>query len=446
MEITIKKGLDLRLQGAVELPASPVKVAVSRAAVCPDDYEGFIPKTDVRVGDKVSVGDPLLHDKNDPRIKLVSPVSGVVAAVDRGARRHIERVVVDVEGSGNESRKFDISRSADPEGAMQLLAESGLLALIRRRPYADIPAVDVRPRDIFVTAFDSAPLAVDRVWTAADTKALQAGASLLATVTTGKVYVSRRSDSTLPALKNVTDVTVKGPHPAGLAGVQAANIAPVNKGETVWTLSAETMWRIGRLMTDGVVDSSTLVAVCGSCIDKPYVAATVAGAPVESLLKNHEVKTDRHVRVISGNVLTGVKVDAADGYLRYPYTQLTVIPEGDDVDEFMGWASLSPSKMSVSPTFPGRFLRKLFNPDARIHGGRRAMIMSGQYDSVIPMDILPEYLIKAINANDIEGMEKLGIYEVAPEDFALAEVIDSSKQPLQQIVRSGLEYLRKELQ
>ncbi len=444
MEITVKKGLDLRLQGAVDSAVTPVKVSVAKVAVCPDDYEGFVPKTDVRAGDKVAAGDALLHDKNDPRVKLVSPVSGTVSAVDRGARRHIDRIVVEVEG--NDSHKFDTTTATTPEGAMQLLAESGLLALIRRRPYADVPSVDVCPRDIFVTGFDSAPLAVDRVWTAADTAALQAGASLLAKITEGKVYVSRRPDSTLPVLRDVTDVTVRGPHPAGLPGVQAANIAPVNKGETVWTLTVETMWRIGRLMTDGVFDATTFVAVCGSCVTAPYVAQTVIGAPVAALLKGHEAPTDRHVRVISGNVLTGIKVDPADGYLHYPFTQLTVIPEGDDVDEFMGWASLSPSKMSVSPTFPGRFLHRLFNPDARIHGGRRAMIMSGLYDKVMPMEILPEYLLKAINANDIEGMEKLGIYEVAPEDFALAEVIDSSKQPLQQIVRSGLDYLRKELQ
>ena len=209
-------------------------------------------------------------------------------------------------------------------------------------------------------------------------------------------------------------------------------------------MSADTLVRIGRLLSTGRVDWSTRVALTGSMVTSPVMVDTVAGASVAEIIEGRLSDDPHSRRIISGNVLTGVKI-ASDGYLRFPYTHITVIPEGDDVDEFMGWASLSPSKMSINPSFPGHFLHRMFKPDARVLGGRRAMIMSGLIDRVLPMDIMGEFLIKAINARDIDRMEQLGIYEVAPEDFALAECIDSSKVPYQQIVRDGLEYLRNEL-
>lgn len=192
--------------------------------------------------------------------------------------------------------------------------------------------------------------------------------------------------------------------------------------------------------------AETVVAVTGPEVSEPCLLGAVIGARVAPLLAGRVADNGHSVRVVSGNLLTGTAIDASNGYLRYPYRQITVIADGDDVDEFMGWASLSPSKMSESRSFPGHFLKRLFVPDARLHGGRRAMIMSGQYESTLPMDILPEYLIKAILSHNIEEMEKLGIYEVAPEDFAAAEYVDTSKLPLQQIVRDGLDYLRKELE
>lgn len=455
MKIRLKKGLDLRLEGGLKDPKAPKNIKVentSRAAISPDDFEGFIPKTEVKEGQKVKAGDALLYHKNDSRIKLCSPVTGTVAGVVRGERRHIDRIVVECDRqseTGTEGyKKFDVSpeRLKTAESRIELLAESGLLAFIRRRPYADVPKVETRPRDIFVSAFDSAPLAVTRTWTAEDAKALEAGAKFLSGITEGKVYVSSRAEDRMPRIEGAVNVEIKGPHPAGLPGVQAANIAPVNKGETIWTLTAETMWRIGKLVTEGVFDPTTFVTVCGSRIKEPFIVKTVIGADVSPILEGQIKEDGHHVRTIAGNVLTGKKLAGEDMYLHFPYTQITAIPEGDDVDEFMGWASISPKKMSLSPSFPGKLLKKTFNPDARINGGRRAMIMSGEYDRVLPMDILAEYLIKAVKSRNVEEMEKLGIYEVAPEDFALAECIDSSKQPLQQIIREGLDYLRKELE
>lgn len=449
MRISIKKGLDLRLKGGISFPCEPQPVKVNRIAICPDDFEGLIPKCMVKPGDKILAGDALLYHKTDSRIKIVSPVNGVIADVKRGLRRHIDYIIIncvaDVEVSRPNTQSPIDLRNYSAENLMSLLAEKGLLVFIRRRPYADIPDISVRPRDIFVTGFDSAPLAYTRTWSENELKALQAGAEMLSRITSGKVYVSRRKGSQQLNIDNIIDVEVKGPHPSGLAGVLAANIRPVNKGETIWTLSVETLWRIGTMVLTGMPDFSTVVAVTGSCVDDPYLATTVIGAQIEPLLHGHLVDNNKNIRIISGNVLTGVKLNPTEDYLRYPYTQITVIPEGDDKDEFMGWASLSLSKMSINPSYPGHFLKKYFSPDARINGGKRAIIMSGEYDRVLPMDILGEFLIKAINARDIEKMEKLGIYEIAPEDFALAECIDSSKQPLQQIIRQGLDFIKKEL-
>ncbi|MCH5219089.1 MAG: NADH:ubiquinone reductase (Na(+)-transporting) subunit A [Muribaculaceae bacterium] len=456
MKITIKKGLDLRLQGAVDKQHQPIDISVDRVAVSPDDFEGFVPKTDVRPGDKVLIGDVLMHDKRDIGLSLVSPLAGTVKEVNRGARRHIENIVIQADDYDSASqprnqkdsqyyRTFEIPENASPRQLIDLLARSGLLAFIRRRPFADVPSTDVIPRDIFISAFDSAPLAVDRQWSEEEANVIQAGLELLAQITSGSVFLSLREGQHLPEFKDVTVVRVKGPHPAGLPGIQTANIAPVNAGDTVWTLSLDTAWRIGVLATKGIYEPSTLVAVCGSCVQEPFVAHTILGASVKELLQNRLNGDCGNVRVIAGNVLTGIKVEMDKGYLHFPYTQLTIIPEGDDRSEFMGWASLSPTKMSVNPSFPGALTHRRFRPDARVLGGKRAMIMSGQYDRYLPMDIYAEYLLKAIISRNIENMEKLGIYEVAPEDFALAECLDSSKQPLQRIVREGLDFLRNEL-
>lgn len=443
MKIHIKKGLDLPIAGAVT--TSEVRIVPApEVAVVPDDYPGFQPKIDVAEGDVVKMGDALMHDKRFPEVKLVSPVAGKVTAVERGERRRLLKVVV--EAAGDDFKKFDLTRNTAEE-RIALLAESGMLALMRQRPYDVVPAPDALPRDIFVTAIFSAPLELEtgRRIVADDKALLELAVGFLAQITPGKVYLSHRPSWTLGPVKGAVMVETDGPHPAGNAGVQAANIAPVNKGETVWTLDVETLRRIGYLLRHGKVDPRATVAVCGPAVEKPYVASTIVGAPVEALLKGVTMRDSKHHRIVSGNVLSG-HVVAENGYLRYPYRMITVLDEGDDVDEFMGWASMSPSKMSVSRTFPGHFLKRLFRPDARLLGGRRAMIMSGEYDSVMPMDVMPEYLLKAIIARDIENMEKLGIYEVAPEDFALAEYVDTSKIPLQHIVREGLDYLRKELE
>lgn len=442
--IKVKKGLDIRIVGGVPADHSaPIEVLTPTVAIIPDDFTGVIPKMELHEGDTVLAGQPLYHSKTDESVKIVSPASGTVKAIVRGERRKIERIVIEV--AAGDVKKFDTKNASKKAvDARKLLLESGMWGMMRQRPFDIVPAADAEFRDIFVTGFDSAPLAWYQTdFSAEEVKAMEAAVKLLGLLTPGKVYVSRRPDMKLPELSGAEMVDVEGPHPASNVGTVIAAIAPVNKGETVGCLSLPTLMRIGRLILDGTIDSSTIVAVTGSEVKTPKLVKTYIGAEIAPILKDELADDDHHKRIISGNVLTGIAVKE-DGYLRAPYRQITVIPEGDDVAEFMGWASISPGKQSVSTSFPGHFFKKLFRPDARLLGGRRAMIMSGEYDSVFPMDILPEYLIKAIIAKDIDRMEQLGIYEVAPEDFALAEYVDTSKLELQKLVREGLDYLRKE--
>lgn len=447
MKLKIKKGLNLNIEGSLPANVTPTALNPTECAIVPDDFPGFVPKAALKEGEAVAVGTPVLYDKNNPDVKLVSPMAGRVKAVVRGDRRKIMRVEIESDET-QAAPKPEYAKATDAASAKKLLAESGVLALMRQRPYDIVPNPADEVRDVFVTAVYSAPLEpgatfFNSIFGKAE---YEAGVALLSKVTKGKVYVCYGADYTEGVLKGAEMVELEGPHPAGNVGVQIANIAPVNKGETVWTLDLFTLGRIGRVVLEGRFDPTTMVAVVGPEVAQPTCVRTVIGAPVRDIVAGRLADDKRHKRIISGNVLTGTAVgDDDDAFLRYPYRQITVIAEGDDVDEFMGWASVSPAKMSTSRSFPGHFLRKAFSPDARLLGGRRAMIMSGEFDNVMPMDILPEFLLKAIIAKDIDQMEKLGIYEVAPEDFALAEYVDTSKMPLQQIVRDGLDYLRKEL-
>lgn len=442
--INLKRGLDLKIQGGVPAGCGVAEVEAKLFAICPDDFPGLVPKMEVREGDAVACGAPLMCDKNASDIKLVSPVDGVVERVVRGDRRKILRV--EVRKNTGTTAETTIPNIKDAESAKALMMKSGLWAMMRQRPYDIIPRPEATPRDIFVTAFDSAPLAPsleDAV--AGCDKEIAAGVKALAMLTSGCVYISTRPDSKINVPQGAVHYIVNGAHPAGNAGIQAANIKPVNKGEVIWTLDIVTVARLGKLILTGKADWKTTIALTGSKISNPRLLTVEAGASISEILGSEVASCSEHSRVISGNVLNGINV-GTDGFLHYPYRQVTVIPEGDDVDEFMGWASLKPGKMSISRSFPSFFMRrKKFNPDARILGGRRAMIMSGLYESVLPMDILAEYLLKAIISRDIDKMEALGIYEVAPEDFALCEYVDPSKIEVQKIVREGLDYLRKEL-
>lgn len=440
--IKISKGLDLKLKG--EATGTPeTDLSTSFFGISPDDFPGWKWRLLVKEGESVAKGTPLLVDKAGRGINIVSPVSGTVKSINRGERRKIESVVIEKATSEGDAQV--IASSGSREEIVKALCSSGLWAFMRQRPYDFVPDPETLPRDIFITAFDSAPLAV-RMITPAMRDDLQAGISILAKLTNGNVYLGIDPDSNINSdVARVYEFV--GPHPAGNVGVQIANIKPVNKKEVVWALDARLVVRIGALFTSHTLDMDAEVAVTGPEAVTPAVIGTTVGAKLSTLLKGHVSDADAD-RVISGNVLTGLHCSLNDGFLRWPYRQISIIKEGDHADEFMGWASISPRKYSVKRSFPA-FLRGLtrpFNFDARIKGGRRAMILSGEYDKVFPFDIYPEFLIKAILANDIDKMEQLGIYEVAPEDFALPEFVDTSKTELQKIVRDGLRRLHDEVE
>lgn len=444
--VKIKRGLDIPLVGEAEKTLQEAPKA-EMYAVIPDDFHGVVPKILVKSGDAVKAGTPLMCDKNRPEVNFVSPVSGTVEAVNRGERRKVLEIVVKSDGKFEsvEFEKLD-AKKMDAQAIKETLLQSGLFAFIKQRPYDVIANPEVAPRDIFVTAFDSAPLAPEFEFVAkGEEAALQAGVDALAKLTNGKVYVGVNATSQLK-LNGCQVVKFQGAHPAGNVGVQIANIAPISKGEVVWTISAFDLLLIGRLFTTGKLDFTRIITLAGSEVEAPKYVKTTMGASIASVITSNVKKADHNQRIISGNVLTGTKVSASD-YLRAYSSQVTIIPEGDDCNEFVGWATPGCGKFSVSRTF-GSWLfgkSKKYNIDARLRGGERGIIMSGEYDSVFPMDILPEFLVKAVIAFDIDKMENLGIYEVAPEDFALCEFVDTSKLPLQQIIRNGLDALMKEM-
>ncbi|MBR5638570.1 MAG: Na(+)-translocating NADH-quinone reductase subunit A [Muribaculaceae bacterium] len=438
--IKLRKGFDLNLKGKITSEIVAEASPSDTYAVVPDDFTGTIPRMEKKEGEKVAAGEALYHDKNNEKIKFTSPVSGTVKQVMRGDRRKILAVVIEPDYEGR-SVTFDTR-----ENPKALLLESGLWPMLRQRPYDIVPNSNARPRDIFITAFDSAPLAPSlKMILGDDEKYLSKAVEVLSTMTDGKVYMGCSHTEPITDTGAETN-TFSGPHPAGNVGVQIANVKPVNKGEVVWTLDVITAARIGKLFETGKMDYSTIVAVNGPGVEEPaYIKATM-GCSLHSLLDDRLSDNGKEPRIISGNVLTGVK-ETIDGHLHAPYRHVTVINEINNKDEFMGWASLSPKKYSIYRVFTSGFFgrHKEVDLDAKLNGGERAIVLSGEYDNMLPMDIYAEFLIKAIIAFDIDKMEQLGIYEVAPEDFALAEYADTSKLELQRIVREGLDKMRAEM-
>jgi Na+-transporting NADH:ubiquinone oxidoreductase subunit A len=444
--IKIKKGLDINLKGK----ASDVLLSGKNSdsyAIVPDYYNGIVPKVVAKVGDKVKAGSVLMIDKNRPEIKFVSPVSGEVTAVNRGEKRKVLSIVVkpDAQIEYEDFGKKNVA-SLKGEEVKEAILNAGMWPFIKQRPYDIVASPAEAPRDIFVSAFYSAPLAPNFDFIVKGQEAdFQTGLDALTKLTAGKVYVGLRKGSAI-SVKGVETVEFEGPHPAGNVGVQINNVKPVNKGETVWVINPDDVILIGRLFNKGIADFTRLVVITGSeTTERGYIKA-IAGCTIDSLIAGKVLQGGNNIRIISGNVLTGTKVQN-DSYLGAYDNQITVIPEGDDNNEFFGWATPGFGKYSVSHSFPTWLAgkNKEYVIDARIKGGKRAMIMSNEYDSVFPMDIMPEYLLKAIIAFDIDKMENLGIYEVAPEDFALCEFVDTSKIELQKIVRNGLNLLYKEM-
>ena len=444
--VKISKGLDIKLKGAPVKEITAVKAA-KYYALKPSDFNGVTPKVVVKPEDAVKAGDALFVDKNRPELRFVSPVSGKVVAVNRGERRRVLSVVVEADGQNAavEYKAKDVPSLSAAEVKADLL-QSGLFAFFRQRPYDVIASPNDTPKAIFVSAFDSKPLAVDfEVALQGNEADFQTGLDALSRM--APVYLGINSKQTSAALttpKNVTVTSFDGPHPAGNVGVQINHISPVNKGEIVWTVAAEDVIFIGRFFNKGKVDFTRTIALAGSEVKNPSYSKVIVGAQISSITEGR-LDDKNPLRIIDGNVLTGTKTTEED-YLGAFSTEITVIPEILDDAELLGWIAPRTSMFSTSRSYLSWLSpKRTYTLDARIKGGERHMIMSGEYDKVFPMDIYAGYLVKAIIAGDIERMEALGIYEVAPEDFALAEFVDSSKLELQRIVRQGLDMLRKEM-
>lgn len=436
--IKLRKGLDINLKGKAAKETASVDCP-GEYALCPDDFTGLKPKVVVKEGDAVKAGDALFVDKLHPEVCFVSPVSGVVSLVERGDRRKLLSVRVKCD------MKFE-SKSFKTDGDVKaLMMESGLFGMIRQRPYDTVANPEDAPKAIHVSAFNNMPLAQDfeYVLKGQETE-FQTGLTALSKIAPVQLGVSSKQGA--KALLEAKDCNVyvfDGPAPSGNVGVQINHINPINKGEVVWTLGAEEVVMLGRLVKTGKVDFTRTIALAGSEVKAPKYYKMKVGQKLSTLLAGQVEGDD--IRIINGNPMTGVQT-SKDAYLAAHATEVTAIPEGAHADEMLGWIMPRFSTFSTHRSYFSWLMgsKKEYVMDARIKGGERHMIMSGEYDKVFPMDIYAGYLVKAIIAGDIDRQEALGIYEVAPEDFAIAEFVCSSKMELQRIVREGLDILRKE--
>lgn len=458
--IKTKRGLDIQLGGKAQEQIVSVNSLVTNViAIIPDHYRGVTPKIVVKEGDFVKTGTPIFHDKTFTEMNFVAPASGRVLAVTRGDRRKVISITIEKDAENTyETFNFkSITGQSGDEIKAQLLT-AGLWAFIKQRPYDIIANPTQSPKAIYISTFDSAPLAPNFEFVlkgqAAD---FQTGIDALAKLTDGKVQLGIKVgtlSTDFRATKNVEITEYEGKHPIGNVGIQIHNTNPINKGEVVWTINVQDVLYIGRYFNMGVVDLTKIIALTGPEVINPRYFKTLIGSSIKSII-NDNVKYGKTLRYISGNVLTGLQI-SADGFLDPYASQITVIAEGSETHELFGWAmprihKFSTTRMYFNGILESKFYQKLFGKvnyeyDARLLGGQRAIIMSGEYDKVLPMDILPEFLIKAMIAGNIDKMEALGAYEIAPEDVALCEFVCTSKLPLQLIVRNALDNMKKELE
>ena len=423
-DIRIKKGLDIKLVGKAEKTTVAAK-ASSYYAIKPEDFHSIIPKMLVKVGHKVKAGQALFHSKLDETLLFPSPVSGEVSEIVRGAKRKILeiRVLADATQEHHDFGKKDVANMSGDEVKEHLLA-AGCWPFIKQRPYAVIANPTKSPKAIFVSGYDSAPLAADLDYTlAGKDEELLAALTALKKLTEGSVHVvtKKGGNSPLARIAGTTSHTVSGPHPAGNVGTHINKIDPVNKGEVVWTVAAKDLVIIGELLLTGKFNATRTIAVTGSQITKPQYVTAIAGASIKDIVADN-INLD-NTRVISGNVLSG-RTEDEDGALGFYDNQITAIPEGDDY-EFFGWNKPVFDKVSVSRAFTFSWLnpKKKYDLTTNTNGEHRAFVTTGTYEEVFPLDIYPMQTLKACMYSDLDEMEALGMYEVAPEDFALTEFV-----------------------
>ncbi len=443
--IKIKKGLDIKLLGEAEKKVS--EIFSSKFALKPPDFNGVFPKLFVKEGDSVKAGTPVFFNKYRDNIIFTSPVSGKVTEIHRGAKRKMLEIRIEADGK----MEYESFGTSDPgsfkEQVTEKLLKSGIWPYIRQRPYSIIANPEDDPKAIYISAFDSSPLAPDFDFLIEnEEKAFQTGLDAISKLTSGKIHLNVREGKTASNIflqaKGVQVNRFAGPHPAGNVGVQIHHIDPINKGDIVWYLNPQDLIVIGKLFYEGKYDASKMIALTGSEVNNPQYYKVISGCSLLPIFENNLKSANS--RYISGNVLTGNKIDK-DGYLGFYDKQVTVIPEGNYY-EFLGWGMPRFDKFSFSKSFFSWLTpNKKYKLDTNLNGGHRAFVLTGEYEKVFPMNIYPMQLLKAIMVKDFDLMENLGIYEVDEEDFALCEFIDVSKTEMQATVREGLDFMLKEM-
>jgi Na+-transporting NADH:ubiquinone oxidoreductase subunit A len=445
-DIRIKKGLDIKLVGVAEKKTTKSSQS-SVYAVKPEDFHGITPKLVAKEGAEVKAGDTLFYSKSDERILFPSQVSGKVTEVIRGARRKV--LAVKIAADATQVYKDFGAKDADAMSADEVknhLFASGCWPFVKQRPYDVVANPNQAPKAIFISAYASAPLAADLEYTLAGKEVeLQAAITAVSKLTEGLVHVSVGANTTSPLanLKGIELHKVSGPHPSGNVGTQIAKLDPINKGEVVWVVTPQDLVVIGELLLTGKLNVSRTIALTGSQFSKPQYVTAISGALIADVTANN--LNDDNTRIISGNVLSGKEVKANE-FLGYYDNQITAIPEGDDY-EFFGWNKPIFNKISTSRalTFSWLTPKKKYDLNTNTNGEHRAFVVTGSYEEVFPLDIYPMQLLKAFMYKDLDEMEALGGYEVAPEDFALTEFVCVSKQTHQKIIREGLDLMREEL-
>ena len=445
-DIRTKKGLDIKLVGEADLTTKELPIE-GVFALKPQDFHGIIPKLIAKEGAKVKAGESIFHSKSDDRILFPSPVSGKIIEIIRGAKRKIVSIKIAADGkqSFKDYGKQDVDKMSAEEVKSHLL-KSGCWPFVKQRPYDIIADPNQTPKSIFISAYASSPLAANYDYTlAGKEKELQAALTAVSKLTPGKVHVSVGADSNSPfsLLNNIELHNVSGPHPVGNVSTQISSVDPLNKGEVIWVINPHDLLVIGELLLTGKFNFTRTVALAGSQFEKPSYVSVVAGATISNVVNDNLSKDN--TRIISGNVLTGTQV-SEDDFLGYYDNQITAIPEGDDY-EFFGWNKPVFNKISPSRalTFSWLTPNKKYDLNTNTNGEHRAFVVTGSYENVFPLDIFPLQFLKACMYKDLDEMENLGGYEVAPEDFALTEFICVSKQPHQKIVREGLDLMKEEL-
>ena len=444
--VRLSRGLNINLLGDADKVYASVKNH-EIYALKPTDFHGLTPKLTVKVGDSVLAGSIIFFDKYNEKIKFCSPVSGTIQDIVRGDKRRILEVII----KSNSEVKYVSHSLANPkdlsrEQIIDHMLQKGVWPFIRQKPYDIIANPSDMPKSIFISAFKSGPLAIDNDFALYGMDELfQKGLDIISKLTNGKTHLNldgnTNSSKVFSDAKGVELNSFSGPHPAGNVGIQIHHLDPINKGDIVWYLEPQDIIIIARLFTEGKYDVSRIISLCGSEVSKPRYYRTISGSCVANLISDN-VKRENN-RIICGDVLTGKKIDK-NGYLGFYDTQITVIKEGNE-QEFLGWALPGINKFSMSKSyFSWLFPTRKYNIDTNMRGEERAYVVTGQYEKVLPMDIFPQQLVKAIMIEDIDLMEKLGLYEVGPEDFALCEFVCTSKIEVQSLIRHGLDILRKE--